>query len=434
MNDRSRHIYMIGIGGIGMSALAQLYAHKGYTVSGSDRAPSAVSDLLHKKGITVSFAQEKGVVPDGVTEVVYSDAVHDDNPERVAAKARGIPQHSYFEALGGMTKHTNAIAVSGTHGKTTTAAMLVKILRDANEEPGAIIGSIVPEFGSNFLAGDGPFVVEACEYKDHLLKLTPHGLIITNIEWDHTDHFPSLEAMQETFRRAVARVPEDGWIVANPSDPNVAPVLAAARARVIDYTKEMVPELMLLGEFNRDNARAAKAAATYLMSDIKCQDIDVALADFKGTWRRFEYKGKTAEGVDVYDDYAHHPTAIRETLRAVREKFQNTHLVVAFHPHLYSRTRDFMNEFAEALALADEVILAPIYPAREEPIQGVTSDALAEKISERGTPAQAAESLEEVEVALRDLSKNYRLKSNNCIFITMGAGDIYKVAEALTTE
>lgn len=421
------HVHMIGIGGVGMSALAQLYCTLGYTVSGSDRSNSPTTALLEKKGVAISYSQEKGSVPDAATLVVYSDAVGTDNPERVEAVSRNIRQQSYFEALGeALSDREHVIAVSGTHGKTTTSAMLAKALKDLHKNPGAIIGSLVPQFEGNYLDGDGPFVVEACEYKDHLLQLSPHVLVITNLEWDHSDHFASLEAVQETFKKAVARVPEEGFVVANTADPNVIPVLEGAKATVVDYRTETVPKLQILGSFNESNARAAKAAVTTVFPEAAASDIDASLASFSGTWRRFEFKGKTKEGFSVFDDYAHHPTAVRETLSAVRKEHVGERILVAFHPHLYTRTRDFMDAFAEALALADEVILAPIYPARETPIEGVSSDVLAKKIEGQGTKATSCASLDEV---FEEVTKKLADANGSLIFITMGAGDIYKVAD-----
>lgn len=423
-----QHIHMIGIGGVGMSALAQLYCSMGYRVSGSDRTSSPVTALLEKKGVQISFAQTEGAIPETATAVVYSDAVHADNPERVEAASRGIPAHSYFQALGvALQTRDLVIAVSGTHGKTTTSAMLAKVLRDVGKNPGAIIGSLVPQFEGNYLEGEGPFVVEACEYKDHLLELSPRVLVITNLEWDHSDHFPSLEAVQETFRKAVARVPADGYIVANPTDPHVVPVLEGARATVVAYNTVAVPTLSVIGSFNEANARAAKAAVQTLFPHVAEEAIDASLSSFSGTWRRFEYKGETEEGALVYDDYAHHPTAIAETLAAVRRAFSDRRIVVAFHPHLYSRTRDFMDGFADALALADEVVIAPIYAAREEPVSGVSSEVLAEKVNAKGTAAQAFESLDDVAAHLSERSRG----GDQLLILTMGAGDIYKVAEKL---
>ncbi|TAK59290.1 UDP-N-acetylmuramate--L-alanine ligase [Patescibacteria group bacterium] len=419
-------IHMIGIGGIGMSALAQLYIRDGHTVSGSDREVSPTTELLETKGIRVSIPQKSENVPVDAERIVYSDAVWDDNPERIRAKELELKQISYFEALGEVSEGKRTIAVTGTHGKTTTTALIAKILKDAGKNPTAIVGSIVPEFGSNFLSGTSDiFVIEACEYKDHLLKLSPAVLVLTNVEWDHTDWFPTLDAEIETFAKSAEKLPSGGALITNIGGSNIAPVVARTKAQVISYADEVVPELQLVGEFNLMNARAAKSAVKALFPDIADSVIDKSLSEFKGTWRRFEVKGETKEGALVIDDYAHHPSAIEATLKATRVKFPNKKIIVAFHPHLYSRTRDLMDGFVHAFVDADEVVFAPIYPAREEPIVGVTSDALAEKIRATGKQAQAFHSLEEVETYLRSVS------APDTILMTMGAGDIYKVADAL---
>lgn len=418
---------MVGIGGIGMSALAQLYLSEGNAVTGSDREKSLTTELLESKGIRVLLTQNAENVPQDAELVVYSDAVWEDNPERRRAKELGLRQVSYFEALGEVSKGRLTIAVTGTHGKTTTTAMLADILKDSGKEPTAIIGSIVREFGSNYLEGKKDLlVVEACEYKDHVLKLSPHILVLTNLEWDHTDWFPSLEVMLEMFAKAVEKVPKDGVIIANLKAPHVSVVLKGTKARLVDYSEETVPKLHLIGEFNRMNARAAKAAARAYAPDLADDAMDTSLSTFQGTWRRFEYKGETPEGAFVFDDYAHHPTAIRETLKSAYDiMLSGRKLIVAFHPHLYSRTRDLMDEFAGAFEGADEVVLAPIYPAREDPIPGITSEALAKRIEKHGVVAKAFQSLEAVEAYLRTVSDK---KTN---ILTMGAGDIYKVADNL---
>lgn len=441
---------MIGIGGIGMSALAQLYVHSGHTVSGSDRESSPTTELLEKQGIPVAVTQASSNVPVAAELVVYSDAVWEDNPERVRAKELGLKQVSYFEALGVVSEGKRTIAVTGTHGKTTTTALIAKILKDAGKSPTAVVGSIVPEFGlnpsegavdrtpnetsfgvvgSNYLSGESDvFVVEACEYKDHLLKLSPTVLVLTNVEWDHTDWFETLEAEIETFAKSAERLPPHGALVTQAAAPNIAPIVARTKATVVSYVDETVPELQLVGEFNRMNARAAKCAVKALFPDIPDTTINRSIREFKGTWRRFEIKGETSEGALVIDDYAHHPTAVAATLQAAREKFPNKKIVVAFHPHLYSRTRDLMDGFVHAFDGADEVVFAPIYPAREEPIVGVTSDALAEKIRAMGKNAKAFHSLKEVEAYFRSVSRP------DTILMTMGAGDIYKVANALVYQ
>jgi len=420
----AKKVHFVGIGGIGMSALAQMLKHDGAEVTGSDREESPVTQMLEEKGIHVVVGQVAENVPSGAELLVYSDAVPEDNPERAEAARQGIPQLSYFAMLGKVSVGKRTLAVAGTHGKTTTTGMLAKILIDAGAKPTTIVGSIVKDFESNYVAGTSDiFVVEACEYKDHLLELSPEMLVITNLEWDHTDYFPSLAVLQETFRKAIARVPDGGVIVTDPANPNIAPLLSAAQARIIDYTTEPAYALLLPGEFNQNNARAAAAVARAVMSTISNETIATSLKGFHGTWRRFEYKGTTPAGAEVYDDYAHHPTAIRETLKALRAK-SSGRIFVAFHPHLYSRTRDLLDEFATAFADADEVLIAPIYAAREVDDGSISSDLLAERIQAAGTHARAAdfaeiESLLQTEPKLGD------------VIMTMGAGDIYKVADAL---
>jgi len=416
-------IYMVGIGGIGMSALAQLLQHEGKEVSGMDRDDSPVVEMLSKKGIEVTISV--GGITRGTELLIYSDAVPTSNDIRTAAREAGIPEMSYFEALGELSKGKRTIAVAGTHGKTTTTGMLAKIFSDADKKPTAIVGSIVRDFGSNFLAGDDTlFVVEACEYRDHILKLDPEILVITNIELDHTDYFPNLEALKETFRKAAQKVSAHGAIITNPNDPTIADVIKNISARTVDYTQEEVPELGLIGEFNRMNARAAAATARVAFPDIKQGSIDRALADFKGSWRRFEYKGETPSGAIVYDDYAHHPTAISKTIEATREKFPEKKIVVAFHPHLYSRTRSLLREFALALANADVAIVAPIYAAREEVDPNISNHVLALEAAGLGGKVTALDSFDQIRDELLKFDSHH-------LIITMGAGDIYKVAEQI---
>lgn len=422
MTDKK--IHMIGIAGVGMSALAQLLADEGAAVTGSDNAVFPTLDAVERKGIPVTIGYLETNIPDGTELVIHTDAAHDDNPERREAHRRGIPQMSYFKALGEISKGKRTIAVAGTHGKTTTTGMLASILQDAGESPTAVIGSIVKDFGSNYVHGDSDlFIVEACEYRDHLLELSPEMLVITNLEWDHTDYFPSLEALQDTFRKAIERVPAHGAIVTNPANSNIAPLLAHAQAKVIDYTLEPAYALRFPGEFNEENARAAAAAARLVRPDLSHDAIAESLANFHGTWRRFDYKGKTARGADVYDDYAHHPTAVRVTLQALKQKARGS-LYVAFHPHLYSRTRDLLDEFAVAFADADRVLIAPIYAARETDDGSISSEVLAERIRATGTDAIALGSFETIEEALGEAGPEDTI-------VTMGAGDIYKVADRI---
>ena len=415
--------YLIGIGGIGMSGLAQLMKDMDVLVSGSDREESPVTELLEAKGISVQLTQDGNGVPLDADVVVYSEAVWEDNPDRMKAKELQIPQKSYFDMLGEVSKEKKTIAVSGTHGKTTTTGMLAKILLDAGATPSAIVGSIVKDFGSNYLSGAGDyFVVEACEYKRDFLTLTPTILVITNIEFDHSDYYMDLADVQSAFASLIANMPEDGVIVTDATHPSIVPILEGISQTVIDYTKEDTYELQLPGSFNQSNAQAAAAASKAALPELPTDTIVQALATFQGTWRRFEYKGKSKNAADVYDDYAHHPTAIEKTLEELRKKTKGR-LFVAFHPHLYSRTHDLFIDFAQAFHAADMVYIAPIYPAREVDDGRVSSEKLAEAITKNGVEAHAA-AFSEIEESLAEAKEGD-------VIVTMGAGDIYKVSNAL---
>lgn len=422
------HIHFVGIGGIGMSGLAQLCVDQGAVVSGCDREPSPTTELLERSGVRVAIGHAAEHVTADTKLLVYSDAVPEDNSERTKAKDLGIEQLSYFAMLGKVSEGKKTIAVAGTHGKTTTTGMLTKILLDGAARPTAVVGSIVKDFQGNYVKGSSDlFVIEACEYKDHLLELSPEMLVITNLEWDHTDYFPSLEALQESFKKAVAKVPADGAIITDPSNQNIAPVLAGAKAKIIDYTQEGIYGLQLPGAFNQMNARAAAAAARAALPTLTDAAILASLAGFQGTWRRFEHKGKTINGAEVYDDYAHHPTAVRETLHALREKMGDTgEIWVAFHPHLYSRTRDLLDDFATAFVDANKVFIAPIYAAREVDDGSVSSGSLAERIRARGIDAQTLD--------FAGIEKALSAAPLGTTIITMGAGDIYKVADKLVAH
>ncbi|MEK7144791.1 MAG: Mur ligase domain-containing protein [Patescibacteria group bacterium] len=426
MEYKAKKAHFIGIGGIGMSAFSQLMLDHGAEITGSDRDASPVTELLEKKGIKVVIGQKAENVPQDTELVVYSDSVPESNPERVCAEGRGIPQLSYFQMLGKVSEGKRTVAVAGTHGKTTTTGMLAKILKDAGASPTAIVGGIVRDFSSNYLHGDSDiFVVEACEYKNNFRFLVPHVLVVTNIEWDHTDFYPSFSDFQSAFRTMIEKVPVNGAIVTNPNDKNIAPLLAGAKARVVDYTNEPAYKLRLPGEFNQNNARAAAATARAVLLTISDITIASALADFHGTWRRFEYKGKNKNDADVYDDYAHHPTAVKATLETLRAQAKGK-IIVAFHPHLYSRTHDLLDEFAVAFSVADEVFVAPIYAAREVDDGSISSEILAEHIRATGTEATALD-FDAIEKRLNEVEQGDTI-------ITMGAGDIYKVADALVVK
>jgi UDP-N-acetylmuramate--alanine ligase len=413
--------YFIGIGGIGMSALAQLMQDAGWSVTGSDREESPTTELLTQKGIPVRIGQKPEQVPSDADLVIYTEAAWEDNPERLRATELGLPQSSYFEALGDISSAKRTIAIAGTHGKTTTTAMTARLLKDAGASPSAVVGSIVRDFGSNYLSGESDIlVVEACEYKRDFLTLSPEIVVVTNIEFDHTDYYRDLGDVQNAFRTLLERA---DVVVTDATHPNISPLLSGLSARIVDYQNEPRYETKLPGAFNEDNARAAAAAARVVMPELEEAAIQKSLASFSGTWRRFEYKGKTKRGAQVYDDYAHHPTAITKTLAEVR-KMTDGKIYVAFHPHLYSRTRDLFEGFSNAFADADRVLIAPIYAAREVDDGTVSNATLASAITEKGTEAKPADFFE--------IRRYFQTEpGEGDIIMTMGAGDIYKVADEL---
>jgi len=421
--NKKETVFFVGIGGIGMSALAQLYLSKGMHVAGSDRGGSKVTKLLEDKGVSVHIGHDAENIPRGTTLLVYSDAVPEDNVERVRARKMGVQELSYFEALGEATREGMSIVVAGTHGKTTTTAMLAKVLIEAGENPTVIAGSILSEYGSNFVEGRTDlFVIEGCEYRRHFLHLHPDVLVINNIELDHTDYYENLEDMQSAFRQVIGRLSKNGVIVTNTTSETIVPVIENAENVIVPFQGTVVPELLAKGTFNKENARAAKTATLVGFPEVGLSKIDEALRAFTGTWRRFEYKGVTKNGAIVYDDYAHHPTAVSGTITMVMEEFADKKLTVVFHPHLYSRTKKFFDEFAEALSLADEVIILPIFAAREKEDPTVRSEVLVEAINYKKGNAQYAESFEEVKELLLK-------KGKNSLVVTMGAGDVYLLGD-----
>lgn len=416
--------HFIGIGGIGVSAVARLMLSRGVKVSGSDRAGSPLTEKLESEGAIVFVGHDAKHVSEKCDLVVYSPAVPDNNPELASAKERGVQALSYPEALGMISRGMRTIAISGTHGKTTTTAMIAEILVGAHRDPTVIVGSLLKS-GTNFIAGKSDlFVVEACEYKRSFLQLSPEILVITNIDNDHLDYYGNIEGVQKAFGEIVQKVPESGVIICNPFDPRVEPSLLGAKAHVVDYTKENLSALLAVsGEHNKMNARAAIAVARIL-------GVDEALANelvaqFTGTWRRMEYKGKMENGALVYDDYAHHPTEIEATLQGFRARYPDRRIWVIFQPHLYSRTKLLLADFAKSFGDANEVIVAPIYAAREAPDPSISADILVWEIAKNHFSPRAMGDFASIEKYIRESA------FPNDVIITMGAGDIYKVGEAL---
>lgn len=420
-----KKVHFIGIGGIGVSAIARMLLLEGKEVSGSDQSASLVTDELAKLGAKIFIGQKAENVLPNTELIIYTIAIPADNPERVAGEHLNIPAITYPEALGQISKSKTTVAVAGTHGKTTTTAMIAQIALAAKLEPTVVVGSfMLNDDGSktNFVAGQGDLLIaEACEYKRSFLNLSPKIVVINNIDEDHLDYYKDLADIQSAFIELVEKIPSDGFLICDTSLPNLAPVITSAKCQVINYQEEGSEglNLMVPGEYNVSNARAALGAARVL--GVNPLIALGALNSFRGTWRRFEFKGEL-KGALIYDDYAHHPTEITVTLRAARDKFPERRLVVIFQPHLYSRTKLLLSDFAESLQLADQVLLAPIYAAREAPDPTISSHILAQAI---GPKAQNFDHFNEI-VAY--------LKSNltpNDLILTVGAGNICEVADLL---
>ncbi len=423
-----RRVHCIGIGGIGLSALARLLKHEGKEVTGYDRSASPVTDALRSEGFAITINHDAAPLLGGIDLAIYSDAVPPDHSERIRVRELGIPELSYFEALGQLTRRYKLIAVAGSHGKTTTTAMLVDIFEAAGLDPTAVVGSLRAKTKSNYRAGEGEyFIAEADEWKRHFLQFSPYIVAITNIDADHLDYYRDIGDIQDAFRELALKIPEDGFLVCDPNHTLLQPVIKDLRCFVVDYRDYYDEDLPLrVLPFNHVNAATALAVAH--VAGIETEVARRALSSFTGTWRRFEYKGETPEGASVYDDYAHHPTEIAVTLASAREQFPGRKIFVAFHPHLYSRTKKLLAEFARAFDAADDIVVAPIFAARETPVPSISNEVLAERIRGEGKDARALPSFEEIEAYLRAAARQ------GDIVITMGAGDIYKVGENLVKK
>lgn len=431
-----KKIHFIGIGGIGVSSLARMMLLEGKKVSGSDITQSVVTNRIEKLGARIHIGHKEKNVPKGTDMIVYSPAVQGNNPELMAARATSIPAYSYPEALGLISAGKYTIAVSGTHGKTTTTAMIAEILIDAKKSPTVVIGSFLKKKKDNFVAGNPTrtatgevqdlFVVEACEYRRSFLNLSPNILVITNIDADHLDYYGNLAGVQKAFGEMAQKVPADGFIVCNPNDKNTASILTevAPPSKIVDYTKKKLTAILpVSGEHNKENARAALAVAHLLgVDDTMAQN---SLSHFHGTWRRMEYKGKTRKSVLVYDDYGHHPTEVRKTLAGFREQHNGERITVVFQPHLYSRTKFLLKEFAESFNNADEVIITDIYAARETDDGSITEANLVDAIKKYQRNVRYVGDFMATEQYLK------KTLQRGDILVTMGAGDVNKIGEDL---
>lgn len=451
--SKPQAVHFIGIGGISMSGLAEILMGEGFKITGSDAHHSELTAHLEAGGAVVYYGQKAENIKDGIDVVVYTAAIHEDNPEFMEVKRRGIPLMTRAELLGQMMRnYKEAIAISGTHGKTTTTSMITEIFLEAENDPTISVGGILPSIGGNIRVG-GPeyFVTEACEYTNSFLSFYPTTAVVLNIEADHLDFFKDLDDIRRSFCRFVEKVPEDGTVIIGSEIKNYEEIVAGAKGKVItfgtsnesDYKGRIVCydelgcptfnlyingnkwdriKLNVQGEHNMYNALAAIAVAKE--AGIGIESIKRGLAHFTGTNRRFEKKGELKGGITVIDDYAHHPQEIEATLRAAAN-YPHKRIWCVFQPHTYSRTKAFLDEFAKALSLADCVVLADIYAARESDTLGVSSADIVSRLEEKGVKAWYLPTFDEIETFILE----------NCIqgdlLITMGAGDIVKVGEEL---
>lgn len=424
--EKINKVHFIGIGGIGLSAIARFMLEAGKDVTGSDKTSSIVTDVLSDLGVKLTIGNDPTQIDEQTDLVIYTIAIPLDDPEIVRAKELSIEIMTYPEALGVLSENKYTIAVAGTHGKTTTTGMLAQILIEAGKDPSVVIGSFLKGYKTNYIAGESNiFLVESCEYKRSFLHIHPDILVITNIEEEHLDYYDNIVDIQNAFIELVKKIPEDGYLVCDVKDPHVLPVVEEAFCTVVDYSMEKIFfDLQVPGEHNVKNARAALSVASVL--EISRKGVTESLLRFKGTWRRSEHLGETKKGAVVYDDYAHHPDEISTTLKGFKERFKKKKIIVVFQPHLYSRTKTFFNEFVKSFEYADEIIVAPIYAAREDDDGSINSEMLAQAITDSGKKAWYMSDFYNIEDML---NKEYTSKD---LIITMGAGNIYEIAEHLT--
>ncbi len=449
--SKYKKIHCIGIGGIGLSAVAEILEDNGHIVSGSDMKESEVTDHLEKKGIKV-FYEHRAENVDGCDLLVYSAAVSSENPEMVRARELGIPTITRAEALGMiMEQYRNSIAVCGTHGKTTTTGMISLILRNAKYQPTILVGGNLPEINGNVEIGSNEyFVTEACEYMDSFLSLHPTVGVILNIDSDHLDYFKDIDHITRSFMQFAHQIPKGGILVAYNGNPFVQEVLKSVSNYVTyGYSKDgdfyaentvfdengypifdicskgkkiCTIHLSVPGEHNILNAMAAFAVCFKL--GVEPEVIAETLHSFTGTHRRFDYTGTTKNGVVVIDDYAHHPTEIKATLSAAA-KVKHNKLWCVFQPHTYTRTKALFKEFTEAFDNVDVLILTDIYAAREKDIYGISSFKLMRSMREK-YPDREIYYVSDFEDIAKYLNKKAEAGD---IIMTMGAGDVYKVGE-----
>ncbi len=451
--DKIRKVHFIGIGGISMSGLAEILLSKGYLISGSDQTPSELTAKLENAGVNISYIQQASNITDDIDLTVYTAAISEDDPELVASRTKNIPTITRAELLGLiMRQYKNAIGVSGTHGKTSTTSMISQILLEAENDPTILVGGMMSAIGGNLRIGKSDtMITEACEYTNSFLSFSPTIAVILNISEDHMDFFKDIDDIRHSFKRFAKLVPAHGTVVLNKDIDNLSYFTDDLSCNVMtfsttdtsaDITATNITynnmacgsfdivnngnvlthiNLKVIGLHNISNALAAAAAA--ISMGLPIDIIKKGLEAFSGTARRFEYKGEL-NGVTIIDDYAHHPDEISATL-STAVNYPHEKLWCVFQPHTYTRTKAFFDGFVESLCLADAVVLADIYAAREQNTVGISSEDLYNAIRNTGKEVYYFPSFEEIEKFLLE----------NCqkgdLLITMGAGNVVNIGNNL---
>ena len=422
--------HFVGIGGAGMSAMAKYLRHQGLHVSGSDRSASGITkDLEDNYEITFWEGSNPENIDNDIDLLVYSPAVPKSDPEFQKACNLGVSTRSYPELLGVISRNKKTIAISGTNGKTTTTSMLIEVMKDLGQDPTGIVGAVLQKYNSNFVSGQSDyFITEACEYKESFLNIHYEILVITNITEDHLDYFNDLEHIQNTFVRFLENKKNSGILVCNTQSNHLQPIMTAAKTagiKIIDYSVYIRDiELSIPGEHNKQNAAAA-------LGVIKALGLSVPSAQeylkkyFQGPKRRMEHVGITDSGIQIIDDYAHNPEGLSYLISGLRDFYQDKKIIMMFEPHLYSRTREFKDEFARALEHVDVLYLFPTYRAREQEIP--QENFLLDQYINHDK-VQVINVTDKTHFVQEFKSKNY---NTDHIIVSAGAGDVWKYSHAL---
>ena len=450
----NKKIHFIGIGGISMSGIAEITKSLGATVSGSDITETEITKNLEKKEMFIKYGHHPEMIKDADI-IVYTAAIHEDDPERIETKKLNKENYERAEFLGIISKqYKNCLCISGTHGKSTTTGMVSMCFLEAKLNPTIQIGAILSEINGNTKIGSKDYLImESCEYVDSFLHFHPTSIIITNIDDDHLDYFKNLDNIKKSFNKYVNLLPNNGLLVKNNDDTNSLDVEAGYQGKIITYGIDSAADYQAknitvneLGHYSFDvyyqnkmltnislningyhniyNSLAALALSHYYIDDITI--IKKGLEKYHGVGRRFEYLGKF-NGAYVYDDYAHHPTEIKTTLESVKKVAHNQDYCI-FQSHTYSRTKEHLEDFANILSQFDNIIIAPIYPAREINTFNISEDMLVDKIKEKNPNVIYLDSFDSILEYIKNTVKEKDL------VITVGAGPVNKIAQSLTKQ